>query len=163
MLNVGPKMVEFYQPQKRQEGRPSKEPLDPYKEIPKNTHLSALTITAAFEESNINCDNNLLKQLKEGYGWQDIKLGHNKVVKIATSSGSRRSISIPHGTIKSAPARESAGVVRIFQFHMVRLKEGEGVCSGRLLRFQFHMVRLKAQMTRKQVGLRENFNSIWYD
>ena len=140
MLNVCPKMVEFYQPQKRQEGRPSKEPLDPYKEIPKNTHLSALTVTAAFEESNINCDNNLLEQLKEGYGWQDIKLGHNKVVKIATSFGSRRSISIPHGTIKRDSGVQIGSTSDIFQFHMVRLKV-ISVPSNVL--FQFHMVRLK--------------------
>ena len=47
-----PELVEFYQPQKRQPGRPAKEPFDPYKEIPEDTHRSALN--AAFKGGNIN-------------------------------------------------------------------------------------------------------------
>ena len=163
MLNVCPKMVEFYQPQKRQEGRPSKEPLDPYKEIPKNTHLSALTVTAAFEESNINCDNNLLEQLKEGYGWQDIKLGHNKVVKIATSFGSRRSISIPHGTIKRDSGVQIGSTSDIFQFHMVRLKGGASVLYG-----YGELISIPHGTIKRLLRILRNlclpyFNSTWYD
>ena len=85
-----PETVEFYQPQKRQAGRPSKEPFDPYKEIPENMHRSALN--AAFEGGNINSYDNFLERLKEGYGRQGIKLGHNKAVKIATFLNNKRMV-----------------------------------------------------------------------
>ena len=76
-----PELVESYQPQKRQPGRPPKEPFDPYKEIPENTHRSALN--AAFEDGNISGYNGYLERLKEGYGRQGIKLGYNKTVELA--------------------------------------------------------------------------------
>ena len=85
-----PETVEFYQPQKRQVGRPVKEPFDPYKEIPEDMHRSALN--AAFEGGNINGYDNLIEQLKEGYGRQGIKLGHNKAVKLATFLGNKRMV-----------------------------------------------------------------------
>ena len=85
-----PETVEFYQPQKRQAGRPSKEPFDPYKEIPEDMHRSALN--AAFEGGNINGYDNFLERLKEGYGRQGIKLGHNKAVKIATFLSNKRMV-----------------------------------------------------------------------
>ena len=76
-----PELVESYQPQKRQPGRPPKEPFDPYKEIPEDSHRSALN--AAFEEGNISGYNGYLERLKEGYGRQGIKLGYNKTVELA--------------------------------------------------------------------------------
>lgn len=76
-----PELVESYQPQKRQPGRPPKEPFDPYKEIPENTHRS--TLNAAFEDGNISGYNGYLERLKEGYGRQGIKLGYNKTVELA--------------------------------------------------------------------------------
>ena len=76
-----PELVESYQPQKRQPGRPPKEPFDPYKEIPENTRRSALN--AAFEDGNISGYNGYLERLKEGYGRQGIKLGYNKTVELA--------------------------------------------------------------------------------
>ena len=82
--------MEFYQPQKRQPGRPAKEPFDPYKEIPEDTHRSALNI--AFEGGNINGYDNFLERLKEGYGRQGIKLGHNKAVKLATFLSNKRMV-----------------------------------------------------------------------
>ena len=85
-----PETVEFYQPQKRQAGRPSKEPFDPYKEIPEDMHRSALN--AAFEDGNINGYDNLLERLKDGYGRQGIKLGHNKAVKLATFLSNKRMV-----------------------------------------------------------------------
>jgi hypothetical protein len=85
-----PELVESYQPQERQPGRPPKEPFDPYKEIPEDTHRSALN--AAFEGGNINGYDNLIEQLKEGYGRQGIKLGHNKAVKLATFLSNKRMV-----------------------------------------------------------------------
>ena len=76
-----PELVESYQPQKRQPGRPPKEPFDPYKEIPEDSHRSALN--AAFEDGNINGYNGYLERLKEGYGRLGIKLGYNKAVELA--------------------------------------------------------------------------------
>jgi hypothetical protein len=76
-----PELVESYQPQKRQPGRPSKEPFDPYKEIPEDTHRSALN--AAFEDGNISGYSGYLERLKEGYGRLGIKLGYNKTVELA--------------------------------------------------------------------------------
>ena len=85
-----PRQVESYQPQKRQPGRPPKELVDPYKEIPEDSHRSALN--AAFEGGNINGYDNLIEQLKEGYGRQGIKLGHNKAVKLATFLSNKRMV-----------------------------------------------------------------------
>ena len=76
-----PELVEFYQPQKRQAGRPAKEPFDPYKEITEDAHRSALN--AAFEDGNISSYDSYLERLKEGYGRQGIKLGHNKAVTVS--------------------------------------------------------------------------------
>ena len=76
-----PELVESYQPQKRQPGRPPKEPFDPYKEIPEDSHRSALN--AAFEDGNISGYNGYLERLKESYGRQGIKLGYNKAVELA--------------------------------------------------------------------------------
>ena len=52
--------------QKRQPGRPPKEPFDPYREIPEDSHRSALN--AAFEDGNISGYNGYLEKLKDGYG-----------------------------------------------------------------------------------------------
>ena len=53
-------------------------------------HRSALN--AAFEGGNINSYDNFLERLKEGYGRQGIKLGHNKAVKIATFLNNKRMV-----------------------------------------------------------------------
>ena len=79
-MNAYPKRWSFTS--HRNGRRPVKEPFDPYKEIPEDMHRSALN--AAFEGGNINGYDNLIEQLKEGYGRQGIKLGHNKAVKLAT-------------------------------------------------------------------------------
>ena len=76
-----PELVESYQPQKRQPGRPPKEPFDPYKEIPEDSHRSALN--AAFEDGNISGYNGYLERLKESYGRLGIKLGYNKTMELA--------------------------------------------------------------------------------
>ena len=76
-----PEPVETYQPQKRQPGRPPKEPFDPYREIPEDSHRSALN--AAFEDGNISGYNGYLEKLKDGYGRLGIKLGYNKTVELA--------------------------------------------------------------------------------
>ena len=76
-----PELEESYQPQKRQPGRPPKEPFDPYKEIPEDSHRSALN--TAFEDGNISGYNGYLERLKEGYGRLGIKLGYNKTVELA--------------------------------------------------------------------------------
>ena len=76
-----PEPVESYQPQKRQPGRPPKEPFDPYREIPEDSHRSALN--AAFEDGNISGYNGYLEKLKDGYGRLGIKLGYNKTVELA--------------------------------------------------------------------------------
>ena len=69
---------------------PAKEPFDPYKEIPEDTHRSALN--AAFEDGNISSYDSYLERLKEGYGRQGIKLGHNKAVKLATFLSNKRMV-----------------------------------------------------------------------
>ena len=76
-----PEPVESYQPQKRQPERPPKEPFDPYREIPEDSHRSALN--AAFEDGNISGYNGYLEKLKDGYGRLGIKLGYNKTVELA--------------------------------------------------------------------------------
>lgn len=76
-----PELVESYQPQRRQPGRPPKEPFDPYKEIPEDSHRSALN--TAFEDGNISGYNGYLERLKESYGRLGIKLGYNKTVELA--------------------------------------------------------------------------------
>ena len=53
-------------------------------------HRSALN--AAFEDGNINGYDNLLERLKDGYGRQGIKLGHNKAVKLATFLSNKRMV-----------------------------------------------------------------------
>ena len=63
---------------------------DPYKEIPEDTHRSALN--AAFEDGNICSYDSYLERLKEGYGRQGIKLGHNKAVKLATFLSNKRMV-----------------------------------------------------------------------
>ena len=85
-----PELVESYQPQKRQPGRPPKEPFDPYKEIPEDSHRSALN--TAFEDGNISGYNGYLERLKEGYGRLGIKLGYNKTVELAKSLCNKRMV-----------------------------------------------------------------------
>ena len=41
---------------------------------------------------NANGYDNLIEQLKEGYGRQGIKLGHNKAVKLATFLSNKRMV-----------------------------------------------------------------------
>lgn len=51
-------------------------------EISESVHRAALD--AAFANGNIGSYDEYLKRLKEGYGLQNVKLGHNKAVKVAT-------------------------------------------------------------------------------
>lgn len=88
--NALPELVESYMSKEKKIGRPNKEPFDPYKEIPESVHRAALDAT--FDRGNITGYDNYLERLKEGYGLQGIKLGHNKAVKVATFLGNKRMV-----------------------------------------------------------------------
>ena len=81
-------MLDSYQPQEKKIGRPAKEPFDPYKEISESVHRAALD--AAFTNVCITSYDDYLERLKEGYALQNIKLGHNKAVKVATFLSNKR-------------------------------------------------------------------------
>ena len=85
-----PELVEPYLPREKKIGRPTKEPFDPYKEIPENVHRAALDAT--FANGTINNYGDYLERLKEEYGLQGVKLGHNKAVKVATFLGNKRMV-----------------------------------------------------------------------
>ena len=85
-----PELVELYLPKEKKIGRPTKEPFDPYKEISESVHRAALD--AAFANGNISSYDEYLERLKEGYGLQNVKLGHNKAVKVATFLGNKRMV-----------------------------------------------------------------------
>ena len=93
---VLPELLDSYQPQEKKIGRPAKEPFDPYKEISESVHRAALD--AAFTNVCITSYDDYLERLKEGYALQDIKLGHNKAVKVATFLSNKRMV------IKEEPA-----------------------------------------------------------
>lgn len=83
-------MLDSYQPQEKKIGRPVKEPFDPYKEISETVHRAALD--AAFTNVCITSYDDYLERLKEGYALQNIKLGHNKAVKVATFLSNKRMV-----------------------------------------------------------------------
>ena len=85
-----PELMESYQPQKRQPGRPTKEPFDPQREIPETVHRAA--VDAAFTNGNIGSYDDYLERLKEAYGLHNVKLGYNKAVKVATFLGNKRMV-----------------------------------------------------------------------
>ena len=85
-----PEPVESYISKEKKLGRPAKEPFEPYKEIPESVHRAALD--AIFADGNITGYDNYLERLKDGYGLQGIKLGHNKAVKAATFLGNKRMV-----------------------------------------------------------------------
>lgn len=85
-----PELVEFYLPKEKKVGRPTKEPFDPYKEIPENVHRAALDVV--FANGSIGSYNDYLERLKEGYGLQGIKLGYNKAVKVANFLSNKRMV-----------------------------------------------------------------------
>lgn len=85
-----PELVEPYLPREKKIGRPTKEPFDPYKEIPENVHRAALDAT--FANGTINNYGDYLERLKEEYGLQGVKLGHNKAVKVATFLSNKRMV-----------------------------------------------------------------------
>lgn len=87
---VLPELLDSYQPQEKKIGRPAKEPFDPYKEISESVHRAALD--AAFINVCITSYDDYLERLKEGYALQDIKLGHNKAVKVATFLSNKRMV-----------------------------------------------------------------------
>ena len=87
---VLPELLDSYQPQEKKIGRPAKEPFDPYKEISESVHRAALE--AAFTNVCITSYDDYLERLKEGYALQDIKLGHNKAVKVATFLSNKRMV-----------------------------------------------------------------------
>lgn len=82
--------VESYLPKEKKIGRPIKEPFNPYREILESVHRAALD--AAFVNSNIGSYDEYLERLKEGYGLQNVKLGHNKAVKVATFLSNKRMV-----------------------------------------------------------------------
>lgn len=85
-----PELVESYISKEKKLGRPTKEPFEPYKEIPESIHRAALD--AIFADGNITGYDNYLERLKDGYGLQGVKLGHNKAVKVATFLGNKRMV-----------------------------------------------------------------------
>ena len=85
-----PELVEPYLHKEKKIGRPTKKPFDPYKEISESVHRAALD--AAFANGNISSYDEYLERLKEGYGLQNVKLGHNKAVKVATFLGNKRMV-----------------------------------------------------------------------
>lgn len=85
-----PELVEPYLHKEKKIGRPTKAPFDPYKEISESVHRAALD--AAFANGNISSYDEYLERLKEGYGLQNVKLGHNKAVKVATFLGNKRMV-----------------------------------------------------------------------
>ena len=87
---VLPEPVESYLPKEKKIGRPTKEPFDPYKEIPESVHRAALV--TAFANGNIGSYDEYLERLKEGYGLQNVKLGHNKAVKVSTFLSNKRMV-----------------------------------------------------------------------
>ena len=87
---VLPELLDSYQPQEKKIGRPAKEPFDPYKEISESVHRAALD--AAFTNVCITSYDDYLERLKEGYALQDIKLRHNKAVKVATFLSNKRMV-----------------------------------------------------------------------
>lgn len=87
---VLPEAVESYLPKEKKVGRPIKEPFDPYREISESVHRAALD--AAFANGNIGSYDGYLERLKEGYGLQNVKLGHNKAVKVATFLNNKRMV-----------------------------------------------------------------------
>ena len=87
---VLPELLDSYQPQEKKIGRPAKEPFDPYKEISESVHRAALD--AAFTNVCITSYDDYLERLKEGYALQDIKLGNNKAVKVATFLSNKRMV-----------------------------------------------------------------------
>lgn len=87
---VLPELLDSYQPQEKKIGRPTKELFDPYKEISESVHRAALD--AAFTNVSITSYDDYLERLKEGYALQDIKLGHNKAVKVATFLSNKRMV-----------------------------------------------------------------------
>ena len=87
---VLPELLDSYQPQEKKIGRPVKEPFDPYKEISVSVHRAALD--AAFTNVCITSYDDYLERLKEGYALQDIKLRHNKAVKVATFLSNKRMV-----------------------------------------------------------------------
>lgn len=87
---VLPELLLTYAPKEPKLGRPTKEPFDPYKEISEAVHNAALD--AAFAGGPIGGYNDYLERLKEGYGMQGVKLGHNKAVKVATFFSNKRMV-----------------------------------------------------------------------
>lgn len=87
---VLPELLDSYQPQEKKIGRPAKKPFDPYKEISESVHRAALD--AAFTNVCITSYDDYLERLKEGYALQNIKLGHNKAVKVATFLSNKRMV-----------------------------------------------------------------------
>lgn len=85
-----PELVESYISKEKKLGRPTKEPFDPYKEIPASVHRAALD--AIFADGNITGYDNYLERLKDGYGLQGVELGHNKAVKVATFLSNKRMV-----------------------------------------------------------------------
>ena len=60
------------------------------KEIPESVHRAALV--TAFANGNIGSYDEYLERLKEGYGLQNVKLGHNKAVKVSTFLSNKRMV-----------------------------------------------------------------------
>lgn len=87
---VLPEPVESYLPKEKKIGRPIKEPFDPYRDIPESVHRAALDAT--FANGNIGSYDEYLEHLKEGYGLQNVKLGYNKAVKVATFLSNKRMV-----------------------------------------------------------------------
>ena len=88
--DVLPELVAPYLTKEKKNGRPTKEPFNPEREIPEEVHRAA--VDAAFANGNIGSYDDYLERLKEGYGLHNVKLGYNKAVKVATFLGNKHMV-----------------------------------------------------------------------
>ena len=85
-----PELVESYIAKEKKRGRPTKEEFDPYRDIAESVHRAALDAT--FSNGSIANYADYVQRLKDSYAQQGIKLGYNKVVKVATFLSNKRMV-----------------------------------------------------------------------
>ena len=75
-----PELVESYTPKEKRVGRPTKEPFNPYRDIPEDVHYSATEL--AFANGEINGYHELKKALQNSYTRIGYKISQGKAVAI---------------------------------------------------------------------------------
>jgi hypothetical protein len=75
-----PELVESYTPKEKRVGRPTKEPFNPYRDIPEDVHYSATEL--AFANGEINGYHELKKALQNSYTQIGYKISQGKAVAI---------------------------------------------------------------------------------